>query len=38
MRINALQLLDIVALTVGLPEDSLWRGQVVTIIEILANG
>ncbi|MEL6130735.1 MAG: DUF4926 domain-containing protein, partial [Cyanobacteria bacterium J06628_4] len=28
MRADTIQLLDIVALTVDLPEDNLWRGQV----------
>ncbi|MBI4670214.1 MAG: DUF4926 domain-containing protein [Chloroflexi bacterium] len=32
------KLLDVVALTVNLPEYNLWRGQVGTIVEILANG
>ncbi|MCU0552288.1 MAG: DUF4926 domain-containing protein [Leptolyngbya sp. Prado105] len=32
------KLLDIVALTVDLPEYNLWRGQVGTIVETLANG
>ena len=32
------KLLDIVALTVDLPNDNLWRGQVGTVVEILANG
>ena len=31
-------LLDVVALTVDLLEYRLWRGQVGTIVEILANG
>ena len=31
-------MLDVVALTVDLPEYDLWRGQVGTVIEILANG
>jgi len=31
-------LLDVVALTVNLPEYNLWRGQVGTIVEILADG
>ncbi len=31
-------LLDVVALTVDLPEHNLWRGQVGTVVEILANG
>lgn len=33
-----IQLLDIVALTVDLPQYNLWRGQVGTVVEILANG
>lgn len=33
-----IKLLDVVALTVDLPEDNLWRGQVGTVVEILANG
>lgn len=33
-----IKLLDVVALTVDLPEYNLWRGQVGTIVEILANG
>ncbi len=32
------QLLDVVALTVDLPEDHLWRGQVGTVVEVLAEG
>ncbi|MCY7283564.1 MAG: DUF4926 domain-containing protein [Cyanobacteria bacterium CAN_BIN43] len=32
------KLLDVVALTVDLPQDNLWRGQVGTVVEILANG
>lgn len=32
------KLLEIVALTVDLPEYNLWRGQVGTVVEILANG
>ncbi len=35
---NTIQLLDVVALTVDLPEYNLWRGQVGTIVEILAEG
>ena len=35
---NALKLLDVVALTVDLPEDNLGRGQVGTVVEILAGG
>lgn len=33
-----MKLLDIVALTEDLPEQSLWRGQVGTVVEILAGG
>ena len=33
-----IKLLDVVALTVDLPECNLWRGQVGTIVEILADG
>ncbi len=32
------KLLDVVALTVDLSEYNLWRGQVGTVVEILANG
>lgn len=35
---SPIKLLDIVALTVDLPEYNLWRGQVGTVVEILANG
>jgi hypothetical protein len=35
---NAIKLLDVVALTVDLPEHNLWRGQVGTVVEILAGG
>lgn len=35
---NHANLLDVVALTVDLPEYHLWRGQVGTVVEILANG
>jgi hypothetical protein len=35
---NQIKLLDVVALTVDLPEYNLWRGQVGTVIEILAGG
>lgn len=35
---NAPELLDIAALTVDLPEYNLWRGQVGTIVDILASG
>ena len=35
---NTIKLLDVVALTVALPEYSLRRGQVGTVVEILAEG
>lgn len=35
---NNIKLLDVVALTVDLPEYNLWRGQVGTVVEILAGG
>ena len=35
---DAIKLLDVVALTVDLPEHNLWRGQVGTVVEILARG
>ena len=35
---NQTKLLDVVALTVDLPEYNLWHGQVGTVVEILANG
>lgn len=37
MTTNTIKLLDVVALTVDLPEYNLWRGQVGTVVEILAN-
>ena len=33
---NQIQLLDVVALTEGLPEKNLFRGQVGTVVELLA--
>jgi len=33
-----IKLLDVVALTIDLPEYNLWRGQVGTVVEILAGG
>ena len=33
-----MKLLDVVALTVDLPEYKLWHGQVGTVVEILAGG
>ncbi len=35
---NIIELLDVVALTVDLPEYNLRRGQVGTVVEILAGG
>lgn len=35
---NTINLLDVVALTVDLPQYNLWRGQVGSVVEILANG
>lgn len=35
---NLIKLLDVVALTVDLPDYNLWRGQVGTVVEILADG
>jgi hypothetical protein len=35
---NPIQLLDVVALTADLPENRLWRGQVGTVVDILAGG
>lgn len=35
---NLIQLLDVVALVVDLPQYNLWRGQVGTVVEVLANG
>ena len=35
---NNIKLLDVVALTTDLPEENLWRGQVGTVVEILADG
>jgi hypothetical protein len=34
----AIKLLDVVALVVDLPQYNLWRGQVGTVVEILADG
>jgi hypothetical protein len=38
VRNNTAKLLDVVALTVDLPQYNLWRGQVGTVVEILAEG
>ncbi|MEK7812237.1 MAG: DUF4926 domain-containing protein [Candidatus Desantisbacteria bacterium] len=35
---DSIKLLDVVALTVDLPEHKLWRGQVGTVVETLAHG
>lgn len=35
---NRVKLLDVVALTVDLPEYNLWCGQVGTVVDILAQG
>jgi hypothetical protein len=35
---SSIHLLDVVALTVDCPQDNLWRGQVGTVVEILADG
>jgi Domain of unknown function (DUF4926) len=35
---NTPKLLDVVALTVDLPQYNLWRGQVGTVVEVLADG
>ena len=35
---SPIKLLDVVALAVDLPEYNLWRGQVGTVVEILAGG
>ena len=38
MTKNTIKLLDVVALTVDLPDCNLWRGQVGTVVDTLANG
>ena len=35
---NEIKLLDVVALTIDLPTEDLWRGQVGTVVELLADG
>jgi hypothetical protein len=35
---NTAKLLDVIALTVDLPECNLWCGQVGTIVDLLADG
>ena len=37
MTATKVKLLDVVALTIDFPEYNLWRGQVGTVVEILAN-
>lgn len=38
MAKNTVKLLDVVALTVDIPEYNLWYGQVGTVVELLADG
>lgn len=38
MSKSTAKLLDVIALTVDLPEYNLWRGQVGTVVELLADG
>jgi hypothetical protein len=38
MTNNTVKLLDVVALVVDLPQYNLWRGQVGTVVETLAEG
>ena len=38
MNKSRIKLLDVVALTVDLPEYNLYRGQVGTVVELLAGG
>ena len=38
MAKNVVKLLDVVALTIDLPQYNLWRGQVGTVVELLADG
>ena len=35
---DEIKLLDVVALTVDVPEHNLWRGQVGTVVELLKDG
>ncbi len=35
---STVKLLDVVALLIDLPQHNLWRGQVGTVVEILAGG
>ncbi|ACB51371.1 hypothetical protein cce_2021 [Crocosphaera subtropica ATCC 51142] len=38
MKTDKVKLLDVVALTVDIPEDKLFKGQVGTVVDILADG
>lgn len=38
MQSDSIHLLDVVALTADLPQYNLWRGQVGTVAELLADG
>ena len=38
MTTNKVKLLDVVGLTIDLPEYNLWQGQIGTVVEILAGG
>lgn len=38
MTTKTVELLDVIALTVDLPKYNLWRGQVGTVVEVLADG
>ena len=38
MEPNTISLLDVVALVTDCPEHNLWRGQVGTVVEIMAEG
>ncbi|NET52750.1 MAG: DUF4926 domain-containing protein [Merismopedia sp. SIO2A8] len=38
MTTNTVKLLDVIALTADLPQYNLWRGQVGTVVEVLAEG
>ncbi len=38
MKMDTVKLLDVVALIVDLPQYNLWRGQVGTVVELLAHG
>ena len=38
MKTDKVKLLDVVALIVDIPEDKLFKGQVGTVVDILADG